>query len=53
MLARLPSEAGMGMVTTSEGCVIVCSNIGVGSVGIMPGLFARVTLWCVRGAKSI
>ena len=51
MLARSPSE--VGMVTPSEGCVIGWSGGGVGSAGIMPGVFYLVTRWCVHGAKRI
>ena len=51
MLAR--SSSKVGMVTPSEGCVIGWSGGGVGSAGIMPGMFDLVTRWCVRGAKHI
>ena len=51
MLARSLSE--VGMVTPSEGCVIGWSGGGVGSASILPGVFALVTRWCVRGAKII
>ena len=51
MLARSPSE--VGMVTPSEVCVIGWSGGGVGSAGIMPGVFALIMCWCVCGAKRI
>ena len=51
VLERSPSE--VGMETPSEDCVSSWSDGGVGSAGIMPSLFALVTRWCVRGAKSI
>ena len=51
MLARSPSK--VGMVTTSEGCVSAWCAGCVGSVGIIPGVFACVKRWCVRGAKCI
>ena len=41
------------MVTTSEGCVSGWSVIGVVSAGIMPGVFALLTRWCVHGDKRI
>ena len=50
-LAHSPSE--VGMVTPSEGCVSGWSSGGVGFTGIMPGVFAIVANWCVRGAKFI
>ena len=51
VLARANSE--VGIVTLSECSVGVCFERGLGSVGIMPGVFARVTRWCVRGARRI
>ena len=51
MLARSLSD--VGMVTPSEGCVIVWSNGGVGSLGIIPGVFAHVIRWFARGDKRI
>ena len=51
MLARSSSE--VVMVTPSEGCVVGWSGGGVGSAGIMPGVFDLVACWCVRGAKRI
>ena len=41
VLTHSPSE--VGMVTPSEGCVSGCSGGGVGSTGMMPGVFALVT----------
>ena len=41
------------MVTPSEGCVNGMVSGGVGSTGIIPGVFDLVTSWCVRGAKRI
>ena len=46
-----PSE--VGMVIPYECCVDVCSKVGVGSLGILPDVFARMTLWCVHGAIHI
>ena len=40
MLALSPSK--VGTVTPSEGCVSVFPDGGVGSAGIMPGVFALV-----------
>ena len=51
MLERLPSE--VGMVTPSECFVGTCSEGSVSVVGIMPGVFARVTCWCLHGAVHI
>ena len=51
MMARSPSE--VSMVKISEGCVIGWSGGGVGYAGIVPGAFALVTRWYVRGAKRI
>ena len=51
MLVRSPSE--VGIVTPSEACVSAWSDGGVVSVGIMSGVLAHVTRWCVRGAKRI
>ena len=51
LLACSPSE--VGMVTPSEGCVSGWSDGGVGSTGMMPGVFAIVTRWCVHGTKRI
>ena len=51
VLGQSPSE--FGMVTPSEGCVNGMVSGGVVSTGIIPGVFALVTSWCVRGAKSI
>ena len=51
VLARLPYE--VGMVKSSEGFVIVRSYGGIGSVGIIPGVFSLVTCWCVHGDKRI
>ena len=51
VLVHPPSE--VGMVTPSGGCVSVLSDVGVDCVGIIPCVFARVTRWCLRGAKCI
>ena len=51
ILARSPSE--VSMVTPSELFLGTCSEGGVGDVGIMPGMFACVMHWCVRGAIRI
>ena len=51
MLVRSPSE--VSTVKPSESCVSGWSGGGVGSTGIMPGLFALVTRWYVHGAKCI
>ena len=51
VLVRSPSK--VGMVTPSQLCIGVCSKGGVGSVGIMPGVFARVAHWCVSGTRRI
>ena len=47
------SLSEVGMVTPSEGCVNGMFSEGVVSTGIIPGVFALVTRWCVRGAKRI
>ena len=41
------------MVTLSEYVFRTCSKGGVGVLGIMPGVPACVTLWCVIGAVCI
>ena len=41
------------MVTPSEFFSGSYSERGVGVVGIMSGVFARVTRWCVRGVVRI
>ena len=51
VLAHSPSE--VSMVIPSEGCVNVWSVGGVGSIGIMPGMFSLVTFLRVRGAKRV
>ena len=51
MLARSPSEVGMWKL--SEGCFSVWYDGSVDFIGIIPDMFARVTYWCVPGAKRI
>ena len=51
VLARSLSE--VSMVTPSECCAGVCSKGGVGSVDILPGVFARMMRWCVSGSIRI
>ena len=51
VLGHLPSE--VGMVTPSEDFFNVMFSVGVGSNGIIPGVFAIVTHWCVHGAKRM
>ena len=46
-----PSE--FGVVTPSEDYGNGISFGGFGSTGIIPGVFALVTRWCVRGDKRI
>ena len=51
VLVHSPSE--VGMVTPSVGCVNCMLFGGVGSTGIIPGVFDLVTCCCVRGDKCI
>ena len=58
MLACSPSE--VGTVTPYEGSIGALSEGGVGVIGNIwcilgriPGVFARVSRWCVRGAARI
>ena len=45
------SSSKVGMVTPSEGCVNGMFSGGVGSTGIVPGIFSLLKCWCVRGYK--
>ena len=51
VLVHSPSK--LGIVTPSEGYVNGMSSGGVGYAGIMTGVFALVTRWCVCGANQI
>ena len=51
MLARSPYE--VGMMTPYEVCVSVWYNVGVGSTGIVTGVFSLLMRLCVCGAKRI
>ena len=51
VLERSLSEDGM--VTPYECFVGACYVVGVGAVGIILGVFSRVTRWCVCGAVRI
>ena len=51
VLSRSPSE--VGTMTPSEGFFGELSEVVVGVIVIMPGLFSCVTCWCVRGVVLI
>ena len=42
-----------GTVTPYEGFVGALSEEGVGVIGILPGIFACLTRWCVRDAVHV
>ena len=48
VVVHSPSEDGI--VTPSEVGINGMSDVGVGSIGIITGVFALVTRWCVHGA---